>query len=118
MGQYDAVLISEFPNDEAGAKFALSLGALGNVTTETLKAFTETLYRKIVGGCLEASARIVRAAKNRSLSLIDRVLEGHPPPAMGGNRTRAVRKAGLRIGRRSGTRHMSRNGWIGRRDES
>jgi uncharacterized protein with GYD domain len=50
MGQYDAVLISEFPNDEAGAKFALSVGALGNVTTATLKAFTETEYRKIVGG--------------------------------------------------------------------
>jgi uncharacterized protein with GYD domain len=50
MGQYDAVLISEFPTDEAGAKFALSVGALGNVTTETLKAFTETEYRKIVGG--------------------------------------------------------------------
>ena len=50
MGQYDAVLITEFPNDEAGAKFALSVGALGNVTTETLKAFTETEYRKIVGG--------------------------------------------------------------------
>ena len=50
MGQYDAVLITEFPNDEAGAKFALSIGALGNVTTETLKAFTETEYRKIVGG--------------------------------------------------------------------
>jgi len=50
MGQYDAVLITEFPNDEAGAKFALSVGALGNVTTQTLKAFTETEYRKIVGG--------------------------------------------------------------------
>jgi uncharacterized protein with GYD domain len=50
MGQYDAVLITEFPNDEAGAKFALSVGALGNVTTETLKAFTETEYRKIIGG--------------------------------------------------------------------
>ncbi len=49
MGQYDAVLISEFPNDEACAKFSLSVGALGNVTTETLKAFTEAEYRKIVG---------------------------------------------------------------------
>jgi uncharacterized protein with GYD domain len=43
------VLITEFPNDEARAKFALSVGALGNVITETLKAFTETEYRKIVG---------------------------------------------------------------------
>ena len=49
MGQYDAVLISEFPNDEAAAKFTLSVGALGNVTTETLKAFNEAEYRKIVG---------------------------------------------------------------------
>ena len=50
MGQYDAVLITEFPNDEAGAKFALSVGSLGNVTTETLEAFTEAEYRKIIGG--------------------------------------------------------------------
>ena len=50
MGQYDAVIISEFPNDEAVAKFALSVGALGNVTTETLRAFTEGEYRNIVGG--------------------------------------------------------------------
>lgn len=50
MGQYDAVLISEFPSDEAGAKFTLSVASLGNVTTETLKAFTESEYRDIVGG--------------------------------------------------------------------
>ena len=50
MGQYDAVIISEFPTDEAVAKFALSVGALGNVTTETLRAFTEGKYRNIVGG--------------------------------------------------------------------
>jgi uncharacterized protein with GYD domain len=50
MGQYDAVIISEFPNDEACAKFTLSVSALGNVTTETLKAFTEAEYRKIIGG--------------------------------------------------------------------
>ncbi len=50
MGQYDAILISEFPSDEAGAKFTLSVGALGNVSTETLRAFTEPEYRNIVGG--------------------------------------------------------------------
>jgi uncharacterized protein with GYD domain len=48
MGQYDAVLISEFPTDEAAAKFTLASGALGNISTETLKAFTESEYRKIV----------------------------------------------------------------------
>ena len=50
MGRCDAVLISEFPNDEACAKFSLSLGAKGNVTTETLKAFPEAEYRKIISG--------------------------------------------------------------------
>ncbi len=48
MGEYDAVLVSEFPNDEAAARFMLSTGALGNVTTQTLKAFTEAEYRKII----------------------------------------------------------------------
>jgi uncharacterized protein with GYD domain len=46
MGQYDAVLISEFPSDEACAKFTLSAGALGNISTETLKAFPEAEYRQ------------------------------------------------------------------------
>ncbi len=50
MGHYDAVLISEFPSDEAEVcKFTLSAGALGNISTETLKAFPEADYRKICG---------------------------------------------------------------------
>ena len=48
MGKHDAVIVSEFPNDEASAKFMLSTGVAGNVTTQTLKAFTEAEYRKIV----------------------------------------------------------------------
>jgi uncharacterized protein with GYD domain len=49
MGKYDAVFISEFPNDEACAQFMLSVGAAGNVSTQTLKAFTEADSRKIIG---------------------------------------------------------------------
>ncbi len=48
MGQYDAVLISEFPTDETCAKFSLSVAAAGNISTETLKAFPEAEYRKII----------------------------------------------------------------------
>jgi uncharacterized protein with GYD domain len=48
MGHHDAALICEFPDDDACAKFALSVGALGNVGTETLRAFTEPEYRKII----------------------------------------------------------------------
>lgn len=47
-GQYDMVVISEAPNDETVAKLALTTGAMGNVRTETLRAFTEEEYRKIV----------------------------------------------------------------------
>jgi uncharacterized protein with GYD domain len=47
MGQYDLVCIIEAPDDESFATAMLSLGAQGNVKTETLKAFTEDQYRKI-----------------------------------------------------------------------
>ncbi len=49
MGQYDAVLITELPSDETAARFTLAVGALGNVSTETLRAFDEAEYRKIIG---------------------------------------------------------------------
>ena len=48
MGSYDIVAISEAPDDAAAAKVALALGAAGNVTTETLRAFSEDEYREIV----------------------------------------------------------------------
>jgi uncharacterized protein with GYD domain len=48
MGRYDIVTISEAPDDLAAAKVALSVGAAGNVSTETLRAFSEEEYREIV----------------------------------------------------------------------
>ncbi len=47
-GQYDAVAITELPSDEAAAGVALGNGSRGNVRTETLRAFSEDEYRKIV----------------------------------------------------------------------
>jgi uncharacterized protein with GYD domain len=47
-GQNDALVISEAPNDEAVAKITLAIGARGSVRTETLRAFTESEYRKII----------------------------------------------------------------------
>jgi uncharacterized protein with GYD domain len=41
MGQYDAVIISEAPDDATVAKLALAAGGRGNVRTETLRAFDE-----------------------------------------------------------------------------
>jgi uncharacterized protein with GYD domain len=48
MGSYDIVAISEAPDDACAAKVALAIGAAGNVTTETLRAFTEDEHREIV----------------------------------------------------------------------
>src|SRR5262245_4558496 len=47
-GRYDAVVIFEAPSDDVVARLALAQGALGNVRTETSRAFTEDEYRKIV----------------------------------------------------------------------
>ena len=48
LGQYDAVVISEGPDDETAAKLALAIGAQGNIRTETFRAFTEDEYRKLI----------------------------------------------------------------------
>jgi len=49
MGRYDLVCVIEAPDDETYAKAILGLGSQGNVSTETLKAFTEDQYRAIIG---------------------------------------------------------------------
>ncbi len=49
MGQYDGVAITEFPNDELGATVLLSVGSQGNLSTETMRAFTEDEFSAIVG---------------------------------------------------------------------
>jgi uncharacterized protein with GYD domain len=49
MGQYDFVSIVEMPDDEAFTRALLQVASSGNVTTETLKAFPEADYRRIVG---------------------------------------------------------------------
>lgn len=52
-GEYDAVTVGEFPDDESFARFALKVNQLGNVTTKTLKAFTEDEYRDVIAGIPE-----------------------------------------------------------------
>ena len=49
MGQYDGVAIAEFPNDETAAVLALATASQGNVSTETMRAFTEPEFTAIVG---------------------------------------------------------------------
>ena len=49
LGEYDAVLTIEAPNDEAYATFMLNIAAQGNVRTTTLKAFSEEESFRILG---------------------------------------------------------------------
>ena len=49
MGRYDLVLILDTPDSETAAKIMLSTASMGSVSTETLRAFPEEEYKKIIG---------------------------------------------------------------------
>ena len=44
----DLFLICKFPNNEKVAQFSLKLSSLGNVRTNTLKAFTEDEFKQLL----------------------------------------------------------------------
>jgi len=48
-GRYDIVTIVEAPDESAAMSLNLSLGALGNVRTETLRAISAAEMTKIIG---------------------------------------------------------------------
>jgi uncharacterized protein with GYD domain len=50
MGEYDMALVVEAPDDATLARISLSLTSKGGVRTQTLRAFTEDEYRKIISG--------------------------------------------------------------------
>jgi uncharacterized protein with GYD domain len=47
-GEYDNVELLELPDDKAAAQFAMMAGATGDVSTVTLKAFSEDEVNKMV----------------------------------------------------------------------
>ena len=49
LGQYDIVAILEAPDDISITALGLSAGALGNVRTQTLRAFTAADINSILG---------------------------------------------------------------------
>jgi uncharacterized protein with GYD domain len=49
IGKHDMLAHLTAPDDAAVAKFVLKAASGGNVRTTTLKAFTESEYRKIIG---------------------------------------------------------------------
>jgi uncharacterized protein with GYD domain len=49
MGQYDFVLLTQAPNAQAAASVLLGIGSLGNVSTQTMRAFTEEEFKGLLG---------------------------------------------------------------------
>ena len=47
-GQYDAVTIVDAPDDTTATALAFSVGALGNIRTETLRAFSAADMKGII----------------------------------------------------------------------
>ena len=47
-GEYDIVMVAEFPEDEAAAAAVLHLGELGNVRSKSMRAFTNQEARAII----------------------------------------------------------------------
>ncbi len=47
-GRYDLVTVTEAADDKTSTKLALAVASGGNVRTETMRAFTEEEYRKII----------------------------------------------------------------------
>lgn len=48
LGEYDYVVITEAPNDDLGAAFNLAQGALGNVRSTTMRAFTTDEFADLI----------------------------------------------------------------------
>jgi uncharacterized protein with GYD domain len=48
MGRYDMVVIVDAPTPETAAKIVLATASSGAVNTETLPAFSEEEYRKVI----------------------------------------------------------------------
>jgi uncharacterized protein with GYD domain len=48
LGQYDAVVVAEMPDDQAMMRMLLATGMQGNVRTATMQAYSEEEMEKIV----------------------------------------------------------------------
>ena len=49
VGAYDVVIVMDAPDDETATAVIMSLGALGNVRTHTLRAFSAEEMNRIIG---------------------------------------------------------------------
>ena len=53
MGRYDAVIVSEAPDEETVVKLMLTIGSGGAIRTETMRAWAEEDYKAIISSLHE-----------------------------------------------------------------
>ncbi len=62
MGQYDTMIIAEAPNEEVITKLNLMVDAAGNVTSQTMRAFSENDWKKMVMEAAQWTSELAKAA--------------------------------------------------------
>lgn len=65
-GQYDLISVVEAPSEDAMLQGLFNIAEVGNVTSETLRAYTQTEMRRALRGATRAPARKRRAAPRRT----------------------------------------------------
>jgi len=65
-GQYDLVSVVEAPSEEAMLQGLFNIAEVGNVTSETLRAYTQAEMRRALRGAARKPARRRRAAPRRA----------------------------------------------------
>jgi uncharacterized protein with GYD domain len=50
MGQYDGILIFESPDEDTAMRQLIANGMLGNIRTNTLRAYSEEEMARVIGG--------------------------------------------------------------------
>ena len=63
-GHYDGVAIVEAPDEETLTRAVLALNALGNVRTETMRAFDEHEFRAMIDKLDEQFRKMVRSRRS------------------------------------------------------
>ncbi|MHB8173802.1 MAG: GYD domain-containing protein [Nitrospirota bacterium] len=62
MGQFDTMIIAEAPNEEVITKLNLMIDATGNVKSQTMRAFSENEWKKMVQEAALLTSEIAKAA--------------------------------------------------------
>ena len=62
MGQFDTMIIAEAPNEEVITRLNLMIDGTGNVTSQTMRAFGEHDWKKMVQEAAPLSAELAKAA--------------------------------------------------------